>query len=379
MGWIWKSPKKYGVRKLDGIQAIVFAEAIMVLMADLVAAGWIFKIYLHNKRKSALAFSLAWIFDFLAISSTVFTNPIFQVLGVLSLPAFSALMFYGSVKFLEEESIVARHKTLAMFASMPVFFIIYMMGVYAYTKDAFWTATSAATLGISGIFVIAGGLLLKETEEIYKTAIKILYVSIILFGVHLVPAALFGTNEWYKPIGFTLSTVLIVTMVAAMVKLTSSELFKPPKRDDGHPINLEPGVVLVSETEYQKIKEQLRDQPVLAFIRNVDDIPEGWKYYFVTTIPFQGKFENTINPTNLARITEISYRYLEEFAKSGEHGIIVIDCLEYLTVYNSWESLMKFLSKLRDFVIVNNGTLIIVLGKESLEPRLYAQLKKLVE
>ncbi|WP_258084378.1 DUF835 domain-containing protein [Thermococcus thermotolerans] len=364
---------------LDGIQAIVFAEALMVLIADLVAAGWIFRIYLHNRRRSALAFSLAWVFDFLAILSTVLTNPTFQMVGMLLLPTFSALIFYGAVKFLEEESITVRYRTLSMLAVMPVAFMIYMIGVYIYTGDAVWSVTSAATLGITGVFVIAGGLLLRETVEIYKSAIRYLYISIILFGVHLIPAALFGNTDWYKAIGFTLSTALIIFMVVAMVKLTSSEFFMPKESRAAQPIDLKPGVMVVNGREYLKLKEKLKDRPVLAFVRDVTQVPEGWQYYFVTTIPFQGRFKNTINPTNLARMTELSYKYLEESARMGEQGVIIIDCLEYLTVYNSWESLMKFLSKLRDFVIVNKGTLILVIEKESLENRLYAQLRKLME
>ncbi|ASJ04616.1 DUF835 domain-containing protein [Thermococcus barossii] len=364
---------------MDGIHALVFVEAVMVLIADLVAAGWIFRIYLRNRRKSALAFSLAWIFDFLAILLTTIANPTAQLMGVLLLPAFSGLIFYGAVKFLEEESIAVRYRTLSALAIMPVAFMIYMVGVYLYTGDAVWTITSAATLGITGVFVIAGGLLLKETEEIYKSAVKYLYISIILFGLHLIPAALFGIEEWYKAVGFTLSTILIVSMVVAMVKLTSSESFTPRRGRTAAPVDLKPGVVIVNGKEYQKLKEKLKDRPVLAFVRDVTQVPEGWQYYFVTTIPFQGRFKNTINPTNLARMTELSYKYLEEFAKMGGQGIIVIDCLEYLTVYNSWESLMKFLSKLRDFVIINKGTLILVIEKESLENRLYAQLRKLME
>ncbi|NJE61291.1 DUF835 domain-containing protein [Thermococcus sp. 21S7] len=351
----------------------------MVLIADLMAAGWIFRIYLRNRRKSALAFSIAWIFDFLAILSTTITNPIVQMIGIVLLPAFSAFIFYGAVKFLEEESITVRHRTLAILAIMPVAFMAYIVGVYLYTEDAVWTITSAATLGITGVFVIAGGLLLKETEEIYKSAVRYLYISVILFGLHLVPAALFGITEWYKAVGFTISTILIVSMVVAMVKLTSSESFTPQKGKVTAPVDLKPGVMIVNGKEYQAIKEKLKDRPVLAFVRDVTQVPDGWQYYFVTTIPFQGTFKDTIDPTNLTRMTELSYKYLDGLARVGDRGVVIIDCLEYLAVYNPWESLLKFLSKLRDFVVVNNGTLILVAEKTSFEPRQYAQLRKLME
>ena len=364
---------------MDSIGTLLLIEAGIVMIMDLLSALLVFRIYLRNRRRSALAFSLAWVFDFLFVFSLTLQNPIVQTLGLITLPTFSGLIFYGAVKFLEEESLNARYDTLAFFSVMPVAFMTYILGVYFYTKDPLWTATSATALGISGVFVIGGGMLLREVEEIYKNAVRYLYIGVILFGVHLVPAALFGKEEWYRAIGFTASTVLIVFMAWAMVRLTSSEKFQPPKNGSPHKkISLQPGVLVVEPKEYEKLKEELKDMPVLAFLRNIGDVPEKWKTYFVTTIPFRGDFGNTINPTNLARMTELAYQYLETFSQSGKQGIIVIDCFEYLAIYNPWESLMKFMSKLRDFVMMNGGTLIIVVEKDSLEPRKYSQLRKLL-
>jgi len=363
---------------LDGTRTLLFLEASIVMGADLLAAVLIFRIYLRNRRRSALAFSMAWLFDFIFVLSAAQQTEIWQMVGLISLPVFSGLIFYGSVKFLEEESLNVQHSILAFFSLMPVAFILYIFGVYAYTKDPLWTATTATALGISGVFVVAGGLLLMEVEEIYQSAVRYLYIGIILFGLHLIPAALFGKEVWYGTIGFTMSTILIVFMVWAMVKLTSSEKFQPPR--NGGPqrkVDIKPGAMVVDPGEYRQLKEKLRDMPVLAFVRDISDVPEKWQTYFVTTVPFRGDFK-TINPTNLAKMTELSYQYLESFAQSGGQGVIVIDCFEYLTIYNQWESLMKFMAKLRDFVIVNRGTLIVVVDRDSLEPQKYSQLRKLL-
>lgn len=377
--WVLRARWIKEAKLLDGIQAVLLAEAAMVLIADAVAAAWIFRIYLRNRRESALAFSIAWVFDFLTVLFTTQRSATLQLIGLLCLPTFAGFIFYGSVKFLEEESINVRHKILATLSLMPPTFMVYLLGVYFYTGDAFWTATSAAALGISGVFVVGGGLLLMGVEEIYKSAIKYLSIGIVLFGIHLIPTALFGLQPWYGVIGFTLSSVLIVFMVWAMVKLTSLEMFLPVEKAAPQQINLKPGALIVETDEYNELKEKLREIPVLAFVRDVSDIPEGWECYFVTTVPLQSKFKTTVHPTDLAKMTEISHRYFETFAASGRHGVIVIDCLEYLAVYNSWDGLMKFISKLRDFALMNNGTLVIVLDKMSLEDRLYAQLMRLME
>ena len=362
-------------------QALLIAEALAVILADVTAAVLIFRIYLGNRRTSALAFSLAWLFDlvFVIASIGMTENPALEPVGLVALPAFSGLIFYGSVKFLEEESLSTRYRTLALFSLMPPTFMLYMLSVYWYTRDALWTATIASSFGISGVFVIGGGMLLYGTKEIYQNAVKCLSVGVILFGFHLIPAALFGKTRWYAEVGFTTSMVLIFFMAWAMVKLTSSEAFKVPEQNGFSKVELKPGVILVDTKDYPQLRERLRDTPVLAFLRDLSDVPEKWETYFVTTIPFEGNFKATIHPTNLAKITELSYQYLEALSKSGKRGVVVIDCFEYLSIYNSWESLLKFLSKLRDLVLITKGTLIVVLEKESLSENKYAQLRKLLE
>jgi hypothetical protein len=363
---------------MNHLTMILTLEGILVMLTDLTAFAIILRIYLKNRRRSALAFSVAWLFDFLTILGTSINEPYSELLSVLALPTFSCLIFYGAVKFLEEESISVKHDTLALLSVMAPTFMVYMLGVYYYTHDAIWTATVASSLGISGVFVISGGVLLWELREIYQMAVKYLAVGVILFGFHLVPAALFGLKEWYKGIGFSLSTVLIVFMVWAMVKMTSSEAFLFHSENGGKEIEVKSGVMILKPEEYEKIKEELSETPVLAFLRDIANVPDKWETYFVTTIPFQGNFKDTINPTNLAKMTEIVYQYLEAISKSGKHGIVVIDCLEYLVVYNSWESIMKFLTKLRDLILVSGGTLILVVEEGSIGRERYLQLRKLL-
>ena len=359
---------------MDGLQALITAEAFIVMLVDWIGAVILFRAYLKNRRRSALAFSLAWIFDFLSI----FLSSSYLTVSSLTFTIFSALIFYGSVKFLKEESIRIEYKNILWFVPIPTIFLLYLLGLYEYTQNVEWVVTAGASFGISGIFVIMGGIFLKETEEIYKSAIKYLYIGIILFGIHLVPAALFGLDVWYRPIGFTFSAILIIAMILAMMKLVSSEPFLKQGANKVPKINLKTGVMLLNSKEYHELKNSLKEIPALAFLRDVVDVPEKWSCYFVTTVPFQGKFKNTISPTDLGRMTELSYRYFEELSKSNRRGVVIIDCLEYLTVYNSPESMMKFLSKLRDFAVVTNGTLILVVEEESLDKRILAQLKKIM-
>ncbi|WP_148882118.1 DUF835 domain-containing protein [Thermococcus aciditolerans] len=364
---------------MDGTQTILVVEASIVMLADLTAAMVIFKKYLSTRRKSVLAFSLAWIFDFIFVLASAFQDVGWlEVVGLISLPLFAGLMFYGSVLFMGEESLGIRHGNLGKMGLMPVMFMFYMYATYYYTNNALWTATVAASFGISGVFVVGAGTLLWDVREIYHSAVKYLSIGIIFFGLHLIPAAILGTHTWYMPVGFTLSMVLIVEMAWAMLRLVHMDTFENISKSVPSEIDMSPGVMVVDQKSYIQLKSVLANSPVLAFIRNVSDIPETWTYYFVTTVPFE-RAAKTLYPTDLAKMVEISYRYMEKVSASGGRGVVVIDCPEYLAVYNSWESLMKFLSKLRDIVVINNGTLILVVEKTSFDPQRYSQLVRLME
>ena len=357
------------------LELLTTVDGIVVMIADIIAVFVLLYIYRRNKRKSALLYSVAWMFDFLTVLSSAGG---YMMVSAIFLTIFSSMVLYGSIKFLEEESIRVSYRDVSFFIYAPVALILYIFLVYLFTKNAEWVVTGALSLSIATITVTFSGMLLRKMREIYQNAIRYFYISMILFGLHMVPGSLFGFYQWYLPVGFTLSAILIVFMILAMMKLLSSETFMKQEQVKIPEINLKPGVILLSSSEYQKLKESLKGIPALAFLRDVIDVPEKWDYYFVTTVPFQGRFKNTVSPTDLGRMTELIYRYFEEFSKSGHHGIVIIDCLEYLTVYNSTESILKFLSKLRDFAVVNNGTLILVIEEESLDKRIFAQLRKIV-
>ncbi|ACS33987.1 DUF835 domain-containing protein [Thermococcus gammatolerans] len=358
---------------------IVIAGALIVMGIDVLAALLIFSIYRKNRRTSALLFSMAWLCDFLAIATS--SSLTLKPLGLLLLPLFSSFMFAASFHLVEEEGVKIDKGTLKVLSTAPVAYMIYLLMVYWYTQDPEWTATAAASLGITGVFVTASGLIVKNVVSIYQSAAKYLYIGITLFGLHLIPAALFGQERWYIPIGFMLSASLIVLMTTAMVKIMRSESFRriPLQELPQEPeTELESPVAILHPEELQKIKEEFKDFPVLAFLRNTRDVPEAWRVYFMTTAPLSGEREKTIGPTELPRIGEIIYRYLQEMKSKNLRGVVLFDCIEYLLVYNSQESLLKFLAKVRDFVVMSNGFLILAVDPRGVEPHFIAQLRRIL-
>ncbi|WP_460127771.1 DUF835 domain-containing protein [Thermococcus prieurii] len=358
---------------------IPYISGFLVILADLTAAFLILRVYLRRRRRSALFFSAAWFADMLMVVLSMSMNPLVRMIAEFSLTIFAMLVFMGSVRLLDEELIPVPHYILQRMALMAPIFYIFVASVYHFTGNADWALTAGVSLGISGAFVFASGVLLRPLETVYKKPAKVLYLSVLLFGLHLVPAALFGLYEWYLPIGFTLSTTLTIMMAYSMLRLTSTREFLEGRGEVKVP-EIHSGTIILQPEDFEEVLPKLREAPVLAFLRDLKYSQKSWKTYFITAVPFRKEgISGTINPTELAKMTEIVYQYLEETKRMGLPGVVVMDCLEYLSMYNHWDSLMKFLSKLRDLVLVRGGTLIIVVDRNSVEERLFNQLRKLLE
>ncbi|WP_158295413.1 DUF835 domain-containing protein [Pyrococcus furiosus] len=66
-------------------------------------------------------------------------------------------------------------------------------------------------------------------------------------------------------------------------------------------------------------------------------------------------------------------------AKSGIQGIVVIEGIEYLKMYNEFSAIAKMLATVRDYVISHQGGLIVVVDKKALDEREYALLRRVLE
>ncbi len=86
--------------------------------------------------------------------------------------------------------------------------------------------------------------------------------------------------------------------------------------------------------------------------------------------------ERAISPTNLSPMIELCVRYMKEAMEKGASGIVYINCLEYLKIYNSFASILKFLHVLRDYAIIYNGTVIIEIEGRAWNDREIVLLKE---
>nr|WP_289846408.1 DUF835 domain-containing protein [Thermococcus alcaliphilus] len=353
---------------------------------DILAFVLILRIYFKTKRTSAFYIALAWLFDFFTvvhyglISSTYTTGTAYRLGFLLTLT--STLIFIGIVKWLKEEKMGIAPHYVEVFSLLGPILVLYLivigMLMEAKAPDLRGFLVLSSSHGIAGLLFMWLGYLVREIKDIYGKKITYLSIVLLIFGLHLLPIPITYTLPEQAIFGSAVSAFLIVALTVLMIRLTSSEEFLRLKTMEIHEVEIEPGVRIINQEEYKKVKEKLKDAPVLAFVRTLNNIPENWTYYFVTTATKESKVE-AISPMNLERMTELSYKYLKAMEEAGSRGIILIDCLEYLIMYNEFTSVIKFLNKLKDFVVSHKGTLILVAERDAFEDQQWALLTRLLE
>lgn len=70
--------------------------------------------------------------------------------------------------------------------------------------------------------------------------------------------------------------------------------------------------------------------------------------------------------------------YIRSLENSDLKPVVVLEGIEYLKIYNDFRALAKFLTSLRDYVAVSNGTLVLVLEKDAWEEREMKTLERLL-
>ncbi|WP_297072995.1 DUF835 domain-containing protein [Thermococcus sp.] len=319
-------------------------------------------------RRDSLIF---WAFFFLSSSFSIVSEilgfgigvPLFQALGVSFLTA-------GIVSFLDEEALGFSTKYLKVAALvLPVTVSTYVV-LYALLHSLVTSKPNPLYLsfGISGIFYAIAGVVFWTVRRFYPRTGAILSVTLVAHGLHKMDYPFLRPVGWFAPIGFAIGAFLTMIEVLAFVKMVLSERFEYVVPEDRPPL-VRKGVFLISPSEFSNYVEALSDFPVLAFTRR-RDFPEAWEVHLLTAVEGAGN----VGPTQLHRIIEKTRSYLAEAHREEVIGVVVIEGLEYLLMYNDFRSVLKFLATLSDYVALYGGMLVLVFDEKSLEEK---QLKTL--
>ncbi|WP_297549636.1 DUF835 domain-containing protein [Thermococcus sp.] len=336
--------------------------SLKVTAGILLLTGW--KKY---RRKSLLFWSFFFLTSSLSIVSE-FLNinwgvPIFQAVGVSFLAG-------GVVTLFDEEALGFPVRALRIVALSLPFLVSAYVVVYSMVSPI--SRPMYLSYGITGIFYTFAGIFLWGIRKFYPRSGTLLSAVITAHGIHKMDYPFLRPVEWFAPIGFTLGAILNVLEVFAFFDIIFSERFKNLRKTE-KPEVIREGVFIVSPEKFKAYANALSNFPVLAFSRK-SELPEKWEVHLLTMIDHPGN----IRPTQLHKIIERARGYLREAYLENVTGVVIVDGLEYLLMYNDFRSVLKFLATLSDYMAFYRGMLLLILDERSLEKRQVKILKQVL-
>ncbi|MCA6214279.1 DUF835 domain-containing protein [Thermococcus bergensis] len=321
-----------------------------------------FYAYLKSKRKSALLIALSW---FLVIPSTTFGILFDLRVENVFIGLAYGFMILGFFELINEEKGLLRAKSLYLIPLVVMVFGFVESIVEVEPEDCFV---------ISGIFAFIAAFILAESlKRIYGKDVIIMGLSIAISGIITPFYPVY--HEKFENKSPILLGVLLFTFLTFFFYyriIFSERFFKTIPQATIETPELR-GVHLESPEEFENLKESLKDYPVLAFMRGLNS-PEGWTTYKFSTI----EGENVIYPTDLYRITDLVFRYLTEAKNKGVKGVVVLEGLEFLRVYNDFKAVAKMIASVRDYVLSYEGALIVVLDEKAWDEKELNTLKRML-
>ncbi|MFA4641132.1 DUF835 domain-containing protein [Pyrococcus kukulkanii] len=129
------------------------------------------------------------------------------------------------------------------------------------------------------------------------------------------------------------------------------------------------GVHAYLVTSLIEVESLLRGSKVLAITRNPGIYRKyNAKVVWVTTT----KEKHGVSPTALHVILDLAIR----FAQENKGGVVVLDCVEFLILYNGFKSTYKFLTNLKDHLLTRGAKLVIILNPQALDKKEWNLLRR---
>ena len=330
------------------------SELLGVIMASLsLTISALFVMKCRNSGKFYPFAAAGWIF--LSIHAILrvagVPAPLREVLTYLFALSISLYIVLNAVEFNPQSA-----RLLWMYMLIPLSHVLYRVVKYAGVK---------LPVGVGGIAGDSGMMLLITAYIAYVTFKRvILPLSLLPIGtVLLFYKVLPGT-----PLGFSLMAFGITVFAIATVRVMSLRLFKGGRVPEVETT----GLVLVEDRTLKSLLEKYRDAPLLLLTRKDGEFPKNWSVFKVSSV----SSGNSIPPTALEKLRHIIVQYLVEAKKSGSRGLVVIDCLDFLLLYNDKLAVLKFLGDVRDHAIVNDGVVFVAVS-ESIDEHMRRLIEKL--
>ncbi|WP_457754110.1 DUF835 domain-containing protein, partial [Thermococcus sp.] len=155
---------------------------------------------------------------------------------------------------------------------------------------------------------------------------------------------------------------LTITLERYYIPLTSSrEIQRETTRKNG----FEAGAYVVfSKNRLFDVMELIKNMklPALILTRSPSFYQsmkkDNLKIVWITQVPDKG-----VSPTALHVLGDIVIKFI----KDNPGSVVLIDSIEYLSLYNDFKAVFKFLVNLKDYITLMHSTLIIFVDKATLE------------
>ncbi|AEH23971.1 DUF835 domain-containing protein [Pyrococcus yayanosii] len=322
---------------------------LLMLIVSLLTSAYLFTAYLKASKEYTLFGAFGWAMLAFHEAMRLFNGLEFLQEGLLYGFSLGTSLYILSI--VEELSPTAI-RLFKLFLLIPLVHIVYRL---------LWVIMGIKYPGVGGIAGDSGTILLISAYVVWRVLGRegrLMALSAVPLSVALL---------LYKICHSTYVELVLVAIGAVMlswvtVRTSSRVLFRPGSEGSA---DLPKGLLMLPEREFRVMLKDLEDNSLLLFTREVRDYPESWTVFYVTNAPTA----NSVRPTSLEKMTHLAVRYLREAREMGTRGIVALDCLEYLRMYNDFSSLLKFLHNLRDYAIVEVGTALVSFVPEAWDER----------
>jgi len=340
---------------------------LMGMLVGMPFAFYVLYVALREKSRALFLHALGWSLFLMALApgESYFLQKIFLALSGVCLAMGASTLMYKK----DPEKIMYLGALPMLLLLNPFYEYIGGMLFSGHSFKIFMAVLHTAQYGF--LLTFLGILLMSSSTERDLNMMGILYASI--GGTLLIYPFAKAVSMTLRAADIFIAFLLGLYLMIHLSKILKRkiELVIPERTAKMEGLKR---VSVVDKRKAEDILNKFKSFPVLAFVRE-PSWPDTWNTYIVTSA--LSEIENTISPTNLALINELCVQYLKGAKEKGGSGIVYLNCLEYLKLYNSFRSILKFLHTLRDYAILYNGTVIIEIDEEAWEERELTLLKEI--
>ena len=330
----------------------------------------------HSREKSWVLLSAAFFINALNVESYIMeplgieiSSDVYKVVSAIPNFLIAGLLVWGGVHLKHGASKLKHVVYISVFA-VASYLWLFLLAINAFGDNFVWE--NLFPYLVYGGALIYFGLVLKR-HAISGGGIDVLFPwGLMLLGALNLTYPFTRNIEWFVPIGFSLGALFRLMAAVGAVKfvfysvappntsgepLANRRVFFFPSKEEAFKtlgnIWSRPGTVVITREDLRTLKSSLHPETLVFWITRAKE----------------GKLEErpqvyAVSPTKIGILTGLIAQALAQGYKT-----VYIDTFEYLMLENGFEKAVKFLLNIKDRVLAEKGTIILVLNPEALDEK----------